>query len=206
MIESYEKLSSIGFENVILILLLSLVLGVGYFKAKDYICERFGIETKRSLKEKKRDEEIEKLKKDYDELSKSIDTIKEDRIHDREQSFQIQNHLTELISKMTEKQDQIIARVDDLAEQTRKYELDDIRENLLQAYRYYTSLSINPKRAWTAMEAHAFWEQFGNYEDRGGNGYMHDTVKPEMNKLIEIPMNDFDKVSELMESRHQNRE
>ena len=56
MIELYEKLSSIGFENVILILLLSLVLGVGYFKAKDYICERFGIETKRSLKEKKRDE------------------------------------------------------------------------------------------------------------------------------------------------------
>ena len=94
MIESYEKLSSIGFENVILILLLSLVLGVGYFKAKDYICERFGIETKRSLKEKKRDEENEKLKKDYDELSKSIDTIKEDCIHDREQSCQIQNNKT----------------------------------------------------------------------------------------------------------------
>lgn len=206
MIESYEKLSSIGFENVILILLLSLVLGVGYFKAKDYLCERFGIETKRSLKEKKRDEEIEKLKKDYDELSKSIGTLKEDRIHDREQSFQIQKHWTELINKMTEKQDQIIDRVDTLASQTRKYELDDIRENLLQAYRYYTSPVINPKRAWTAMEAHAFWEQFGNYEDRGGNGYMHDTVKPEMNKLIEIPMNDFDKVSELMESRHQNRE
>lgn len=206
MIESYEKLSSIGFENVILILLLSLVLGVGYFKAKDYICERFGIETKRSLKEKKRDEEIEKLKKDYEELSNSIDTIKENRIHDREQSFQIQKHWTELINKMTEKQDQIIDRVDTLASQTRKYELDDIRENLLQAYRYYTSPIINPKQAWTAMEAHAFWEQFGNYEDRGGNGYMHDTVKPEMNKLIEIPMNDFDKVSELMESRHQNRE
>lgn len=206
MIELYEKLSSIGFENVILILLLSLGLGVSYFKAKDYICERFGIETKRSLKEKKRDEEIEKLKKDYEELSNSIDTIKENRIHDREQSFQIQKDWTELINKMTEKQDQIIDRVDTLASQTRKYELDDIRENLLQAYRYYTSSTINPKRAWTAMEAHAFWEQFGNYEDRGGNGYMHDTVKPEMNKLIEIPMNDFDKVSELMESRHQNRE
>ena len=101
MIESYEKLSSIGFENVILILLLSLGLGVSYFKAKDYICERFGIETKRSLKEKKRDEEIEKLKKDYEELSNSIDTIKENRIHDREQSFQIQNHLTNNFSQVT---------------------------------------------------------------------------------------------------------
>ena len=101
MIESYEKLSSIGFENVILILLLSLGLGVSYFKAKDYICERFGIETKRSLKEKKRDEEIEKLKKDCEELSNSIDTIKENRIHDREQSFQIQKDLIDNFSQVT---------------------------------------------------------------------------------------------------------
>ena len=101
MIESYEKLSSIGFENVILILLLSLGLGVSYFKAKDYICERFGIETKRSLKEKKRDEEIERLKKDCEELSNSIDTIKENRIHDREQSFQIQKDLIDNFSQVT---------------------------------------------------------------------------------------------------------
>ena len=101
MIESYEKLSSIGFENVILILLLSLGLGVSYFKAKDYICERFGIETKRSLNDKKRDEEIEKLKKDYEELSNSIDTIKENRIHDREQSFQIQKDLIDNFSQVT---------------------------------------------------------------------------------------------------------
>ena len=101
MIESYEKLSSIGFENVILILLLSLGLGVGYFKAKDYICERFGIETKRSLKEKKRDEEIEKLKKEYDELKNSIDEVKDNRIHDREQSFQIQKDLIDNFSQVT---------------------------------------------------------------------------------------------------------
>ena len=34
----------------------------------------------------------QKLKKDYDELRKSIDTIKEDCINNREQSFQIQKH------------------------------------------------------------------------------------------------------------------
>ena len=101
MIESYEKLSSIGFENVILILLLSLGLGVSYFKAKDYICERFGIETKSSLKEKKRDEEIEKLKKEYDELKNSIDEVKDNRIHDREQSFQIQKDLIDNFSQVT---------------------------------------------------------------------------------------------------------
>lgn len=101
MIEAYEKLSSIGFESVMLIFLLSLGLCVGFFKSKDYICERFGIETKRSLKEKKRDEEIENLKKEYDELKNSIDEVKDNRIHDREQSFQIQKDLIDNFSQVT---------------------------------------------------------------------------------------------------------
>ena len=204
MISAFEELSNLGWGNVVLAFLLLLVLAVALIQGFNFICDYFGIETKRSLKEKKRDEDIDNLKKEIIALKERANKHETDRVHDREQSFQIQNHWTELIGKMTEKQDQIIERVDALAAQTRKYELDDIRENLLQAYRYYTSPTINPKRAWTAMEAHAFWEQFSNYEDRGGNGYMHDTVKPEMNKLIEIPMNDSDKVSELMESRHQN--
>ena len=101
MIEAYEKLSSIGFESVMLIFLLSLGLCVGFFKSNDYICERFGIETKRSLKEKKRDEEIENLKKEYDELKNSIDEVKDNRIHDREQSFQIQKDLIDNFSQVT---------------------------------------------------------------------------------------------------------
>lgn len=194
MIEAFNGLSALGWGNIVLVFLFSIIFVAAFVEVKKIICEYFGIETKRSLKEKKRDEEIEKLKAD-------VSKLQENRTHDREQSFKIQGQLTDLIKEVSEKQDCLIDRVDALAEQNRKYELDDIRETLLQAYRYYTG-SSNPMKAWTEMEAHAFWEQYQNYEQRGGNDYMHSTVAPAMHKLNEIPLSDLDKVSELMESRH----
>ncbi len=32
------------------------------------------------------------------------------------------------------------------------------------------------------MEAEAFWELFRDYEEAGGNGYMHTVVQPEMER------------------------
>ena len=40
------------------------------------------------------------------------------------------------------------------------------------------------------MEAEAFWELFGEYEDRGGNSYMHSVVQPAMNKLTVLEMDE----------------
>lgn len=194
MIEAFEGLSALGWGNAILVFLFSIIFVSAFVEVKKILCEYFGIETKRSLKEKKRDEEIEKLKAD-------VSKLQENRTHDREQSFKIQGQLTDLIKEVSEKQDCLIDRVDALAEQNRKYELDDIRETLLQAYRYYTG-SSNPMKAWTEMESHAFWEQYQNYVDRQGNGYIKGTVAPAMHKLNKIPMDDLDRVSELMESRH----
>ena len=33
------------------------------------------------------------------------------------------------------------------------------------------------------MEAEAFWELFKDYEEDGGNGYIHSVVRPAMNLL-----------------------
>ena len=38
------------------------------------------------------------------------------------------------------------------------------------------------------MEAEAFWELFKEYEESGGDGYMHSDVMPEMLKLTVIDM------------------
>lgn len=143
------------------------------------------------------------------EHQSSIQRYGENRTRDRAQSFEIQRELKdnqkdlkESIVALSRKQEEVIQKVQNLAEQNRKYELADMRETLLQSYRYYTNTRTNPMLSWTAMEAHAFWEQYGSYESLGGNDYMHSTVKPEMNKLIEIPMGDIKRVAELMESRH----
>lgn len=41
------------------------------------------------------------------------------------------------------------------------------------------------------MEAEAFWELFKEYEDRGGNGYVHSVVQPAMNELTVRSLEDL---------------
>ena len=72
---------------------------------------------------------------------------------------------------------------------------------LLTCFQYYTSKEKNPKQEWTEMEASSFWSMFEDYEELGGNGYMHTEVKPKMDMLITIPMHETEKVAELMQSR-----
>jgi len=77
----------------------------------------------------------------------------------------------------------------------------ELQATLLQNYRIFNDTIKNPMQAWTEMEANAFWEQFSEYEDNGGNGHMHTIVQPAMNKLMVISMSDHEKLYELMHSR-----
>lgn len=61
--------------------------------------------------------------------------------------------------------------------------INELRDRLLQSYRYYTSPKTNPSFSWNEMEAEAFWAMFEDYEKRGGNGYMHTDVEPAMRRL-----------------------
>jgi len=59
-------------------------------------------------------------------------------------------------------------------------------------------------RAWTEMEHHSFFELVKDYEDLGGNDYVHSDVLPDMNRLRVIPMSDRTTLYELMHSRRIN--
>lgn len=56
----------------------------------------------------------------------------------------------------------------------------------MQNYRYYVNAETNPSHSWTKMESEAFWELFREYEDAGGNGYMHTEVLPAMELLTVV--------------------
>lgn len=80
-------------------------------------------------------------------------------------------------------QDAILTRLDEIEEQNKKKERNKLRDVLLQNYRYYTSTELNPDQTWTEMESEAFWELFRDYEEAGGDGYMHTDVQPAMQRL-----------------------
>lgn len=203
MLSAYKELAEFGIGNIFLIILLLLIFSVAIMETLKKLPALFNFETKKMIKERELNEKIKQMENDIKALQGSAKKFNDDRVHDREQSFEKQHTLTDMINKVTDTQKEIIKKVDSLAEQSRKYQLADMRETLLQAYRYYTSNSTNPLKMWTELEKHAFQEQYDVYIANGGNSYMQHTVKPEMDNLRVVSLDDYELMAELMASRTQ---
>lgn len=112
----------------------------------------------------------------------------------RQQSLDAQAEFTTAIDHITKK-------LNEIEEKNAKRERNKLRDRLLQSYRYYTSKEKNPRLAWSEMEKDSFRNMFKDYEDAGGDGYMHTVVEPEMEALDVIPMHEGAQIAELMQSR-----
>ena len=117
---------------------------------------------------------------------------------------QLQNTDKEIISlcnvikdNVKENQDILNYRLDRLE----KREKNTYRAKILDEHRLFTDERKNPMKAWSEMEHHAFFELVKDYEDLGGNDYVHSTVLPDMNRLEVIKMDDKIRLAELMASR-----
>jgi hypothetical protein len=126
----------------------------------------------------------------------------------RAQSLQIQTQLQntdkELLvlcgaikDSVKENQDVLNYRLDRLE----KREKNTYRAKILDEYRLFTDERKNPMRAWSEMEHHAFFELVKDYEDLGGNDYVHSTVLPAINELEVVQMSNKQRLAELMSSR-----
>lgn len=152
-------------------------------KIRDYLVRRYEAE-------KKKDEQ----------LHEALDAVKKYPEY-RKQSLDIQRKLETKIRGIEQSQEESIKRLDKMEEDTKRRERNKCRDRLLQSFRYYTNRSKNPMQAWTRMEEEAFWELFRDYEDNGGNGYVHSEIRPAMNLLEIIELDDVERVAELMKSR-----
>jgi hypothetical protein len=108
----------------------------------------------------------------------------------RKQSLEIQKELKGEISSLRNNQEEIMQRLVEVEEQNKRREPNKLRDRLLQNYRYYTNIERNPSQTWTRMESEAFWEMFKDYEEAGGNGYIHSDVLPAMERLIVVEIGD----------------
>ncbi len=126
----------------------------------------------------------------------------------RAQSLQIQAQLQttdrEILSAceaikqgVTDNQNILNERLDRLE----RREKNAIRAKLLDEYRLFTDETKNPMLAWSEMEHHAFFKLVEDYEDLGGNDYVHSVVLPAMNNLQVIPMANREELLKLMNSR-----
>ena len=169
--------------NVVQILLAGVFLSLAYRKFKKYLTERHDQE---QLQAAQLQEALESVRK-YPEY--------------RQQSIHIQQELEKKIQEIRTELAEQTKRMVKMEEDAKRRERSKLRDLLLQSYRYYTDKERNPLGAWTSMEAEAFWELFKEYEEAGGNGYIHTVVQPAMNGLLIIEMDDANGIAELMASR-----
>lgn len=138
------------------------------------------------------DHEIEKQKKIEAEKKAYKDKIESSynvtqlypRYH--QESIDIRDSLQKEIKEIRDNFGTIIDRLNEIETQNKKRECSKLRDMLLQNYRYYTNPQHNPSKSWTRMESEAFWELFKEYEEAGGDGYMHTVVQPAMEELLVI--------------------
>ena len=181
--EFLKTFGDLTVANVIYIIMSIIFLVFIYRKFSDYLIKRHDAEEE---KDKQVKEALEAVSK-YPEY--------------RRQSVEIQQKLESEMQEIRNAIEGHTKRLEKMENDSKKREINKLRNTLLQNYKYYTDKTKNPLQAWTKMESEAFWDLFGDYEDMGGNGYMHTEVQPTMQLLTVVEMNDVDGISELMQAR-----
>lgn len=145
-----------------------LFLCLGYRKYKQYL-----------IKKHDRDE---KSKAELQEALTGVRNLPEYR----KQSLQIQKELKDDNAEVHKTLDKVLERLDKIESDAKQRDRNEVREKLMCYYRKYADLKNNPSQSWTKMESEAFRELFEEYEAKGGNGEMHRTVRPALDKLTVI--------------------
>ena len=183
-VESFLKLAgNVTVEWVVIAVAAIIFLVKVYRKVEDYF-------SKKAIAEREKDTRIHQVIEQAEQYPKW-----------RQQSIDIQQQFAKAINDLKDSQERQNARLEKMEKEGQQRELNKIRDRILQSYRYYTSVEKNPQKAWSAMEADAFWRMFGDYENLGGDGYVHSDVQPAMNSLVIIQMDDAERLCELMHSR-----
>lgn len=108
----------------------------------------------------------------------------------RAQSIQIQSDLETKIGGVRDEESNIMKeikkisdRIAKMEEGAREREKNRLRDLLIKYYKHYTSLEANPSQSWTDMEKMSYDALLKDYEELGGNDYIHLTVDPAMKEL-----------------------
>lgn len=172
------------FGNITLTQIVGLILAL-LFGWKIYLQVKKFFDNKKDLLIKKHEAEEEKDKQ-LKEVLAEVNKYPEYR----EQSRRIQQDFQRQIDSLNSSQKQIVkvqgemcCSLKELKDAIDKRECNKLQDRLLQSYKYYTDPVKNPDKTITSMEAQAFWALFSDYEDVGGDGYMHTVVMPAMKML-----------------------
>lgn len=200
-------LTDIGSPITLLLILVVSIYFIGKFLFKNWGNIKSYFET--AYQNRKKKEELYESVQELKEAKKTINDFYDAQMKYREKSQELRDRLEEktdeAIVKSMEANTRSKETLEEIKElklllekiQDRQEEIDadrkaqkvnELRQDLIRAYHYFTSKERNPEQTWNEMEAHAFWSMFKDYERYGGNDFAHEVIQPAMNKLKEIPI------------------
>ena len=144
---------------------------------KKYLDKRYASKQEKDEREKERSEQLREALNAINEYPKY-----------REQSREIQERLNNQIESINNRLDKLDARMEATEGIQKKEKLSELKNEIVNAYRYYTDSVKNPSKSLTRIEYDAFFGLVESYEARGGDGYVHTEIIPAMERLTVIEM------------------
>lgn len=172
------------FGNITLSQIIMALSAIGFAISasrhlKTYLDKRYADKQSKDESEKSRNEQIK-------EALEAVSHYPEYR----EQSRKIQQELKSELEKIQNSLQDLSDRVCAMEQGRKEEDMHKLRDLLIKSYNYYADPEKNPSGSWTSMESESFWDLFYDYEAKGGDGYIHDTVQPAMERLHIVEMDD----------------
>lgn len=177
--DNVEIVSDLDWWTVVIGVLIAIGIVMLCVKVKDFIVSTFGITTKTALAKQAQEQHIKDLQGQIYSLQKEIQQFKENRIHDREQSFDIQKQLTSSQTLLQES-------VENLRKMLVNKEINDMRWEILD----FSNAVMNGRVYNKEIYDHIF-DTYTEYErvlEENGleNGKVDSSMQFVRNKYLEL--------------------
>ena len=177
--ENVEVVRSFDWWTVVIGVLIAIGIVMLCVKIKDFVVSTFGITTKSALAKQAQEERIKDLNNQIIDLQKEVQQFKDNRINDRDQSFDIQKQLTD-------SQTLLQNSVENLRKMLVNKEINDMRWEILD----FSNAVMNGRVYNKEIYDHIF-DTYTEYErvlEENGleNGKVNSSMQFVRNKYLEL--------------------
>ena len=182
--ENVEVVRSFDWWTVVIGVLIAIGIVMLCVKIKDFVVSTFGITTKSALAKQAQEERIKDLNNQIIDLQKEVQQFKDNRINDRDQSFDIQKQLTD-------SQTLLQNSVENLRKMLVNKEINDMRWEILD----FSNAVMNGRVYNKEIYDHIF-DTYTEYErvlEENGleNGKVDSSMQFVRNKYLELMEKSF---------------
>ena len=169
-----QELFNINFSYVF-VSVFAILIGIkAIVSLFEWFIEKLGLETK-GIKCKREERELLK------QTSANLTALQKQQIEDRQVSNQHDKIIKQDLSKLSDTVNGIVITLEKMQHKNNESELRRLKDSLVRYYNKYKEIG-----KWSKLEKDAFWDLFDDYEQRGGDGFIHSIVEPVMRELTEI--------------------